>query len=109
MFVAPEGAVEGVETKKERRFTRWSFTKRLRTNQTALILHKLRQGLGSSFYLRYSYATKLTNIETGLKMVFLQQKKGSPWFQNLKNAEKWLNEQENQRLNIDKIKRPNTK
>ena len=43
------------------------------------------------------------------KNVFFQQKKGSPWFQNLKDAEKWLNEQENQRLNIDKIKRPNTK
>ena len=109
MYVAQEGEVEGVETKKVRRFTRWSFTKRLRRNQTPLILQKLRHGLGSAFYLRYSYATKLTNIKTGLKMVFFQQKKGSPWFQNLKDEEKWLDEQENQRLNIDKIQRPNTK
>ena len=109
MYVAPEGAVEGVETKKGRRFTRWSFKKGLRANQTAPILQKLRRDVGSSFYLRYSYATQLANIETGLKMVFIQQKKGSPWFQNLKDAEKWLNEQENRRLDIDQIKRPNTK
>jgi len=42
-------------------------------------------------------------------MVYVQQQKGSPWFQNLIDAEKWLNEKENQRLDIDKIKRPNTK
>ena len=90
-------------------FTRWSFKKGLCANQTALILQKLRRGVGSAFYLRYSYATQLVNIETGLKMVFFQQKKGLPWFQNLNDAEKLLDEQENQRLNIDKIQRPNTK
>jgi len=42
-------------------------------------------------------------------MVYFQQQKDSPWFQNLKDTEKWLNEKENQRLDIDKIRRPNTK
>jgi len=88
MYVAQEGEVEEVETKKARRFTRFTFTKRLGTNQTASILQKLRQAVHSAFYLRYNYATKLSNIETGLKMVFFQQQKRSPWFQKLENAEK---------------------
>ena len=42
-------------------------------------------------------------------MVYFQQQIGSPWFQKQVDAEKWLNDQENRRLNIDNIKRPNTK
>jgi len=42
-------------------------------------------------------------------MVYFQQQKGSPWFQKLEDAEKRLNDQENRRLNIDNIKRPNTR
>jgi len=98
-----------VETKKERRFTRWVSKNRLGENQTPQFLQKLRQGARSSFFLRYNYATRLVNIETGLKMVYFRQQKGSPWFQKLKDAEKWLNDQENRRLNIDNIKRPNTR
>ena len=85
------------------------FKRRLGANQTAQFLQKLRSGCRSSFFLRYNYPVKLVNIETGLKIVYFHQQKGSPWFQNLKDAEKWLNDQENRRLNIDNIKRPNTK
>ena len=42
-------------------------------------------------------------------MVFYKQKKGSPWINNFVEAESWLEQQENQRLNLDKIERPNTK
>ena len=98
-----------METKKGRRFARWVFKRRLGLNQTVQFMQKLRRGLSSAFFLRYNYAVKLVNIETGLKLVYFQKQKGSPWFQNLKDAEKWINEKENQRLDIDKIKRPNTK
>ena len=42
-------------------------------------------------------------------MVFYKQQKGSSWINNFAEAERWLNEQENNRLNIDNIERPNTK
>ena len=87
-----------METKKGRRFTRWVFERRLGVNQTVQFMQKLRRGLSSAFFLRYNYAVKLVNIETGRKLVYFQKQKGSPWFQNLKDAEKWINEKENQRL-----------
>ena len=42
-------------------------------------------------------------------MVFYKQQKGSPWINNFAEAERWMNEQENNRLNLDNIDRPNTK
>ena len=35
--------------------------------------------------------------------VFYKQQKGSPWINNFAEAERWVNEQENKRLNLDKI------
>ena len=70
---------------------------------------KLRQNINQAFYIRYNYAYVLVNNETGLRMVFYKQQKGSPWINNFAEAERWLNEQENNRLNFDNIERPNTK
>ena len=51
----------------------------------------------------------LVNSETRLGMVYYKQQRGSPWIKTFAVAERWLNEQENQRLNLDNIERPNTK
>ena len=109
MYVRREGEEEGVENGRGRRFVRWAFTKRLRTNQTAAIMVKLRQNINQAFYLRYNYAYVLVNNETGLRMVFYKQQRGSPWINNFAEAERWVNEQENKRLNNDNIERPNSK
>ena len=109
MYVRREGEEEGVENGRGRRFVRWAFTKRLRTNQTAAIMVKLRQNINQAFYFRYNYAYVLVNNETGLRMVFNKQQRGSPWINNFAEAERWVNKQENNRLNIDNIERPNTK
>ena len=42
-------------------------------------------------------------------MLFYKQQKGSPWIINFAGAERWMNEEENKRLNLDNINRPNTK
>ena len=42
-------------------------------------------------------------------MDFSKQQKGSLWINSFAEAERWLNEQENQRLNFDNIQWPNTK
>ena len=109
MYVRLEGEEEGRENGRGRRFIRWTFDKRLRANQTAAIMRKLRQNINQSFYIRNNYAYVLVNNETGLRMVFYKQQKGSPWINNFAEAERWVNEQENNRLNIDNIDRPNTK
>ena len=109
MYVRREGEEEGRENGRGRRFIKWAFTKRLRANQTAAIMRKLRQNINQSFYIRNNYAYVLVNNETGLRMVFYKQQKGSPWINNFAEAKRWVNEQENKRLNIDNIERPNTK
>ena len=109
MYVRREGEEEGRENGRGRRFIRWAFDKRLRANQTAAVMAKLRQNIHNAFYLRYNYAYVLVNNETGLRMVFYKQQKGSPWINNFAEAERWLNEQENNRLSLDNIDRPNTK
>ena len=109
MYVRREGEEEGRENGRGRRFIRWSFDKRLRANQTAAVMLKLRQNIHNAFYMRYNYAYVLVNNETGLRMVFYKQQKGSPWINNFEEAERWLNEQENNRLTLDNIERPNTK
>ena len=109
MYVRREGEEEGRENGRGRRFIRWTFDKRLRANQTAAIMERLRQNINRAFYIRYNYAYVLVNNETGLRMVFYKQRNGSPWINNFAEAERWVNEQENNRLNIDNIERPNTK
>ena len=109
MYVRREGEEEGRENGRGRRFIKWIFDKRLRANQTAAVMAKLRQNINLTFYIRYNYAYVLVNNETGLRMVFYKQQKGSPWINNFVEAERWMNEEENKRLNLDNIERPNTK
>ena len=109
MYVRREGEEEGRENGRGRRFIRWTFDKRLRANQTKAVMEKLRQNIHNAFYIRYNYAYVLVNNETGLRMVFYKQQKGSPWINNFAEAEIWVNEQENNRLTLDNIERPNTK
>ena len=88
MYVRREGEEEGRENGRGRRFIRWVFDKRLRANQTAAIMQKLRQNINQSLYIRYNYAYVLVNNETGLRIVFYKQQKGSPWTNNFAEAER---------------------
>ena len=74
MYVRREGEEEGRGNGRGRRFIKWVFDKRLRANQTAVVMAKLRQNIN-----------------------------------NFAEAERWVNEEENKRLNLDNIERPNTK
>ena len=109
MYDRRGGVEEGVERMRGRRYIRWTFPRRLGANQTAQIVEKLRQNVNRAFYIRYSYSYVLVNNETGLRMVFFKQQKGSPWINNYAEAERWVNQEENKRLNVDNIERPNTK
>ena len=75
MYVRREGEEEGVENGRGRRFIKWVFDKRLRANQAAAIMRKLRQNINQTFYIRYSYSYVLVNNETGLEWCFINSKK----------------------------------
>ena len=46
----------------------------------------------------------LLTTKLGLECSFFKkQQKGSPWINNFAEAERWINEEENKRLNLDNI------
>lgn len=42
-------------------------------------------------------------------MVYFKQQRGSPWINTFAKVENWLGDHENQHLNLDNVKHPNTK
>jgi len=72
-------------------------------------MEKLRDNLNRTFYMGDTYAYVLVNNETRQRMVYYKLNRGSPWINRLEQAEAGLNEQENQRLDLDNIERPNTR
>ena len=108
MYLRREGEEEGRQKGRGRRFIRWTLDKRLRANQTTAVMAKLRRNINRAFFIRYNYAYVLVNNETGLRMVFYKQQKGLPWINNFAEAERWVNEEENKRLNLDNIEHPNS-
>ena len=100
---------EGEEKIKGRRYIRWRFKKNLERDQTAKFMEKIRKDVRTSFYIRYVFAFNLRNIEDGTFLTFYQTEKGSRWINKLEDAEKWLRERESERLEVERIERPNTK
>ena len=70
---------------------------------------KIREKVETTFYLRYIYSYWLENIEDGTIHLFYKNQGGSPWLNRYDEAENWLREKEEARLNIDNIERSNTK
>ena len=100
---------EGEEKIKGRRYIRWRFKKDLERDQTSKFMEKIRKDVRTSFYIRYVFAFNLRNIEDGTFLTFYQNEKGSRWINKLEDAEKWLKERESERLDVERIERPNTK
>jgi len=70
---------------------------------------KIREKVRTAAYLRHNYSYWLENIEDGTILLFYKNSGGSPWINRYVEAENWLREKEEERLNIDNIERPNTK
>ena len=100
---------EGVEKIKGRRYIRWRFKKNLERDQTSKFMEKIRKDVRTSFYIRYVFAFNLLNIEDGTFLTFYQNEKGSRWINKLEDAEKLLRERESERLEVERIERPDTK
>ena len=72
-------------------------------------MSRIRERVSTSFYLRHVFAHQLRNIEDGTVIVYYSNPKGSQWFEKLEDVEKWLNREEELRLDNEKTDRPNTK
>ena len=100
---------EGEEETTGRRFIRWRFIRRLGRNLTAEFMAKIRAKVSTSFYLRHVFGYQLRHIEDGTVIVYYSNPKGSQWYNKFEDAETWLNTREEERLDNERVSRPNTK
>ena len=99
---------EGVEETSGRRYKRWRIVEGLNKDLTPRFMEKIRENVGTSFYMRHVYSYLLENIEDGTRLTYYQNK-GSPWMKTYADAENWIKEMEAARLESDNIERPDTK
>ena len=99
---------EGVEEESGRRYKRWRFVAGLNKDLTPRFIEKIRENVGSSFYMRHAYSYILENIEDGTRLIYYQNK-GSPWMKTYADAEEWIKAREAVRLDPDNTERPDTK
>ena len=99
---------EGVE-KEGRRYIFWRKSQGFENNLTEHFMGKIREKVRTAAYLRHNYSYWLENIEDGTIILYYKNSGGSPWINRYVEAENWLREKEDARLNIDNIERPNTK
>ena len=99
--------IDGKE-KKGRRYILWNFFENLNGNITPKLMEKIKKNVRTSFYARHIYAYKLQNIEDGTIIIYYKNI-GSPWIKKLEEAEKWLQEREEIRLDTDNKERPDTR
>ena len=99
---------EGVEETSGRRYKRWRIVEGLNKDLTPRFMEKIRENVGTSFYMRHVYSYILENIEDGTRLTYYQNK-GSPWMKTYADAENWIREMEAARLDPDNTERPDTK
>ena len=99
---------EGVE-REGRRYIFWRKSQGLENNLTERFMGKIREKARTAAYLHHYYSYWLENIEDETILLFYKNSGGSPWINKYDEAENWLREKEEARLNTDNIERPNTK
>ena len=99
---------EGVVEESGRRYKRWRFVVGLNKDLTPRFIEKIRENVGTSFYMRHAYSYILENIEDGTRLTYYQNK-GSPWMKTYADAEEWIKAREAVRLDPDNTERPDTK
>ena len=98
-----------VEEKEGLCYIFWRKRQGFENNLTEQFMRKIREKVGTAAYLRHNYSYWLENIEDGTIILYYKNSGGSPWINRYVEAEHWLREKEEARLNIDNIEKPNTK
>ena len=97
------GEEEGGVEKEGRRYIFWRKSQGLENNLTERFMGKIREKVRTAAYLRHYYSYWLENIEDETIILFYKNSGGSPWIKRYAEAENWLKEKEEARLNIDDI------
>ena len=91
-----------------RRTIKWRFDKGLTKPLVAQMLHRIRYSVRTRHKINFRYGYMLRNIETNEYNIYYKNI-NSHWFSKLSETEAWLQEQEEHRLQGERIDRPNTK
>ena len=91
-----------------RRTRRWRFENNLPNFLVPQMLNKMKHAVQTRHKINYRSGYKLRNIENG-EHTFWYTSLNSPWMDKLSKTKKWLQEQEELRLQGAHIDRPNTK
>ena len=96
---------------KGRRYVRWRYSRLLNRSVAPRAMNNIEERVKVAYYLRYSYSYLLTYFD-GEKMYvqeFWKNVRDAPFIRENYEAEKYLEEQEQQRLEMVGVERPNTK
>ena len=107
--LSKRGEEEGGVEREGRRYIFWRKSQGLENNLTERFMRKIREKVRTATYLRHYYFYWLENIEDETIILFYKNSGGSPWINRYAEAENWLREKEEARLNIDNIGSPDTK
>ena len=100
--------VNGVNKGRKRRTIRWRFDRGLTKPLVRQMLHKSKHSVQTRHRVNLRFAYRLRNIENNEYNVYYK-KINSHWFSKLSQTKLWLQEQEELRLQGERIDRPNTK
>ena len=103
------GEEEGGVEREGRHYIFWRKSQGLENNLTERFMRKIREKVRTAAYLRHYYSYWFQNIEDQTIILFYKNAGGSPWMNRYAEAENWLREKEEARLNIDNIGSPDTK
>ena len=93
---------------RRRRTIRWRFHRGLTKPLVPQMLHKIKHSVQIRHKVNLRFAYRLRNIENNACTVYYKNT-NSHWFSKLSQTKLWLQEQEELRLQGERIDRPNTK
>ena len=93
---------------RRRRTIKWRYDRRLTKPLVSRMLYRIRCNVRTRHKINFQYAYMLRNIETNEYTVWYKNI-SSHWFSELSETQAWLQEQEELRLQGERIDRPNTK
>ena len=91
-----------------RRTRRWLLKNNLAKSLVPQMMNKIKHAVQTRHKINYRSGYELRNVENG-EYVFWYTNLNSPWMDKLSKTKKWLQEQEELRLQGAQIDRPNTK
>ena len=108
LYNVGERGEQGRGRGRRRRTIKWRFDKGLTKSLVSQMLNRIRYNVRTRHKLNFRVAVNLQKIENNEYTVYYTNT-SSHWFSKLSETQAWLQEQEELRLQGERIDRPNTK